>query len=127
MPNNVVHFAIHADDIPRARRFYESVFGWRFEAWGPPDFFLIETGSESDPGIRGALQKRRDSVEGKGVIGFECTVGVESVEKVAAEIDANGGRVTTPKITIPSVGWLVQFEDTEGNVVCAMQYDSSAE
>lgn len=41
MPTNVVYFAIHADDVARARRFYQNVFGWRFEAWGPPGFFLI--------------------------------------------------------------------------------------
>ena len=39
MPNNVAPFAIHADDLPRARQFYERAFGWHFEPWGPPDFF----------------------------------------------------------------------------------------
>src|ERR1700677_2630636 len=41
MPNNLSSFAIHVDDTDRARAFYEAVFGWRFEAWGPPDFYLI--------------------------------------------------------------------------------------
>ena len=36
MPNDVAHFAIHADDCQRAKRFYEEVFGWTFEPWGPP-------------------------------------------------------------------------------------------
>ena len=27
MPNNIKHFAIHAEDIPRARTFYEKTFG----------------------------------------------------------------------------------------------------
>ena len=30
--NDVQHFAVAADDVERARRFYEAVFGWRFEA-----------------------------------------------------------------------------------------------
>ena len=46
MPH-VAHFAINADDVPRARRFYERVFGWKFSAWGPPEFYKIETGSEA--------------------------------------------------------------------------------
>ncbi len=29
---NVRHFAINADDLPRARRFYERVFAWSFQA-----------------------------------------------------------------------------------------------
>jgi hypothetical protein len=33
------HVAINADDVQRARRFYEAVFGWRFEPWGPPNFY----------------------------------------------------------------------------------------
>jgi predicted enzyme related to lactoylglutathione lyase len=37
MPNNIAHFAIDADNVPRARRFYEAVFGWRFTPWGPPE------------------------------------------------------------------------------------------
>ncbi len=28
---NVRHFAINADDLSRARRFYERVFGWTFD------------------------------------------------------------------------------------------------
>jgi predicted enzyme related to lactoylglutathione lyase len=31
MPNNVSYFAINADDVPRAGKFYEAVFGWSFE------------------------------------------------------------------------------------------------
>ena len=41
MPNDVSFFAINADDVPRARQFYSAVFGWKFEPWGPPGFYLI--------------------------------------------------------------------------------------
>ena len=43
--SQVAHFAINADDLPRARRFYEQVFGWTFQAWGPPGFYMIDSGS----------------------------------------------------------------------------------
>ena len=33
------HLAINADDVPRAKAFYESVFGWRFQPWGPPEYY----------------------------------------------------------------------------------------
>ncbi|MEM6928737.1 MAG: VOC family protein [Myxococcota bacterium] len=36
MCNPVVHFAIYYDDTDRARAFYETVFGWSFEARGRP-------------------------------------------------------------------------------------------
>jgi predicted enzyme related to lactoylglutathione lyase len=126
MTNNVVHFAIHADDLPRARRFYERVFGWRFRPWGPPDFYLIATGNEPDPGIHGALQKRHQPVQGTGMIGYECTISVESVDETAAAVEANGGKVIMPKTVIAGVGHLIHFEDTEGNIACAMYYDEKA-
>jgi len=124
---NVSHFDVQADDLSRARRFYETVFEWKFNPWGPPDFFLIATGKEADPGIHGALTKRRTHVEGKPMFGYECTISVANVDETAAAIEANGGQVTLPKTCINGVGWIIQFLDTEGNVVCAMQYDENAE
>jgi predicted enzyme related to lactoylglutathione lyase len=126
MPNDVAHFAIHADDCQRAKRFYETVFGWSFEPWGPPDFWLIQT---SPGALRGALQKRREPVAGKGMIGYECTISVADLDPIATAIEANGGTVTTtttPPLVIETVGTLLVFEDTEGNVVGAMRYDDPA-
>jgi len=109
MANNVVHFDIHADDLSRARRFYERVFGWRFRAWGPPDFLLIQTGPDSEPGIHGALTRRHDPVTGRGMIGFECTISVDAIDATAAAIEANGGKISLPKTVIATVGTLIQF------------------
>jgi uncharacterized protein len=123
MPNHVSHFAINADDLQRARRFYENVFGWRFEPWGPPGFYLIHTGTAADPGVLGALQKRRELVPGQRTIGYECTVGVDSADAAAKAAEANGGNVILAKTIIPTVGELVWLQDPEGNIVGAMKYD----
>lgn len=122
MANDIVHFAIHYDDGPRAKAFYENMFGWRFEPWGPPGFWLIET-SPGAP-VRGALQERRAPVDGDGMIGFECTVSVDDVEATARAVERNGGEVVFAPMRIEGVGTLIQFRDTERNVVCAMQYDA---
>jgi len=126
MPNNVVHFAIHADDPQRARRFYESVFGWRFLAFGPPDFYQIKTGTEADPGILGAVQHRRYNVAGREMIGYECSISVADVDATAAAVEASGDKVAMPKTAIPGVGWLIKFLDTEGNLACAIRFDANA-
>ncbi|MGI8838291.1 MAG: VOC family protein [Pyrinomonadaceae bacterium] len=123
MPSNLKHFAVHAGDVGRARKFYEQAFGWQFTAWGPLGFFLIKTGTDDDPGVQGALQGRREVVAGKPMFGFECTLGVESIDDTINAVEANGGKIVMPKFHIPTVGTLVFFEDTEGNVVGAMQYD----
>jgi predicted enzyme related to lactoylglutathione lyase len=125
--NHVAHFAINADDMNRARRFYEQVFGWRFEAWGPPGFFQITTSAGREPGPLGALQKRRELIPGERTVGYECTVSVDDVDAVTAAVVANGGTILIPKTLIPTVGHLIFFRDPEGNAVGAMQYDSKAQ
>ena len=123
MPNNVKHFSINADDVPRACKFYEAAFGWQFTPWGPPGFYLIRTGTAADPGVHGALQGRREIVPGKPMFGLECTIGVASIDEAIAAIEANGGKIVMPKFHIPTVGTLIYFEDTEGTVIGAMQYE----
>lgn len=120
MPNDVKHFAIHADDCQRARRFYEATFGWTFEPWGPPNFWLIRT---SPDGIRGALQERRVPAQGQGMTGYECTISVEDLDATARAIEQHGGKITMPPMHLETVGTLLMFTDTEGNTVGAMQYD----
>jgi predicted enzyme related to lactoylglutathione lyase len=126
MPNNLVKFAINADDVSRARRFYEKVFDWRFEPWGPPDFYLIQTGNEPASGVGGLMQQRRELVKGVRMIGYECTVGVENIDETIRAIGANNGTIVMPKFHIPTVGSGTYFNDPEGNVACAMQYEPRA-
>lgn len=120
---NVAHFAINADDLDRARTFYASVFGWRFEPWGPPGFFRIITEDAQRKSPLGALQQRRSLSADRSLNAFECTIAVDDVDRAAREIVAQGGRILMPKATIPGVGALVFFEDTEGNIAGAMQYE----
>lgn len=122
MPNNIAHFDVQADDVERARRFYERVFGWRFDAWGPPDFYLIHTGTAKDPGIHGSVSKRPEPVAGRGRIGFECTISVDDLGAIKAAILANGGKIVFEEYEIVGVGRMIRFEDSEGNVACAMHY-----
>jgi predicted enzyme related to lactoylglutathione lyase len=120
MPNDIAHFAIHAGDCERAKAFYETVFQWKFRPWGPPGFWLIET---SPGAVGGSLQKRQHPVSGRGQIGYECTIAVEDVRAAAAAIDKAGGKVLMSPFIIERVGTLVNFQDPEGNFVCAMQYE----
>jgi uncharacterized protein len=124
MPNDLDFFAINADDVPRARKFYETVFGWSFEPWGPPNFYLIDTSNE--PTVKGALQERRELARGQKMIGFECTITVADIDKALRTIEANGGRLAAPKFHIPTVGTVAYFFDTEGNVAGLRQPEQTA-
>ncbi len=122
MPNHVKFFSIMVDDDVRARKFYEAVFGWTFEDWGPPGFFLIR-----GAGLEGSLHKRQEPLTGTGFRAFEITVGVADVDDIARRVTAAGGTITMPKMRIETVGELIYFDDTEGNRVGAMTYDDAYE
>jgi predicted enzyme related to lactoylglutathione lyase len=56
--------------------------------------------------------------------GMELTFGVDDIEETIAAIEAAGGRILTPPFHIEGVGRLAWFQDTEGNIAGAMQYES---
>ena len=122
MPNPVRHFAIQAEDVERARRFYERVFGWRLTAWGPPEFYLIHTGDDPDDRHQGALQRRAEPLDGTGMRGFECTIDVQDLDAIRMAIVAHGGTLLSEPFTIQAVGRLCFFADCEGNRAGVMQY-----
>lgn len=124
MTANLSTFGIHVDDVDRAIGFYEAVFGWTFEPWGPPGFYLIHTGDEASPGIQGLMHKRLEPRTGTGLNGLEPTFAVDDVDAVLAAVRANGGTVTMDKAPIPTVGVLIRFLDTEGNDIGAMKYET---
>ncbi|WP_145753415.1 VOC family protein [Nitrospirillum amazonense] len=126
MANTLVHFAIHADNIARARTFYGKVFAWDFQQYGPSDFFQIKHRDGSHQPVLGALESRKYNPAEKDMIGYECSISVDDVDATAAAVVAAGGKILMEKTAIPTVGWIIKFEDTEGNVACAINFDSAA-
>ena len=125
----LAHFSINVDNMERAQAFYGGVFGWKFHAYGPPGFFMIESfGSDASavPAI-GSIQGRRELVPGVRMNGFECTIAVSDIDAAIASIEKLGGTIVMAKCTLPSIGHLAFFRDPEGNLAGAMQYDSKAE
>jgi len=86
---------------------------------------MITTGNAEAPGIRGALRKRHEVTPDKPIYGFECSISVEDINATVSAIKAHGGKIVVPKTRIPGAGTLVMFEDTEGNIVTAVQYETS--
>ncbi|MFI4976712.1 MAG: VOC family protein [Caulobacterales bacterium] len=122
MPALMRHFSINADDVQRAKRFYEAVFDWTFEPWGPPDFYLTNNAGEAFG--RGSLQGRREIKPGARMLGFEVTMAVQDIDATIAAVQAAGGTMVMQPYHIETVGTLIWFEDTEGNLVGAMKYDA---
>ncbi len=116
------HLALNADDVQRAKAFYERVFGWKLEPWGPPDYYQAADAH----GVITALHGRRELTPGAKMLGFEATLAVDDLDETMAAIEAAGGKIATRPFYIEGVGRLVYFADTEGNLVGAMKYDQDA-
>jgi hypothetical protein len=95
-----VHFEFVADNPERARKFYQTVFGWKIEKWkGPLEYWLITTGDKGQPGIDGGFG-RRESTEDT----FVNMIEVPDVDKYAKLVEKSGGTIVRPKQAIPGVG-----------------------
>ncbi|GAB4242713.1 MAG: VOC family protein [Ekhidna sp.] len=125
MKNDLTHFAIYIDDMERAKNFYADLFDWSFNTYGADDFFQIKGSPEESAPPIGALQSRKYSPIDEKITGFECSIGVLDIDEIIEKIEAGNGKIVMPKTEIPHVGWLVKFLDTEGNIVCAIQYINS--
>lgn len=117
MPNPIVHFEIPADDVARARTFYESVFGWKIKQFpmppGGPEYYGVTTRKDGEDGINGGLMKR--NMPGQP---FANYVAVKSIDDFAGKIQANGGTLIMPRQEIaPGMGSIAVFKDTEGNMM----------
>ncbi len=124
MNTTLTHFAIYTDDMERAKKFYDNIFEWGFNSYGPQDFLQIKTGKSDDSELIGALQSRSYSPVQEKVIGLECSFNVQNIDDLIERVKQNGGTIVMPKTAIPYVGWIVKFLDTEGNLICGIQYDN---
>ena len=80
--NRFTHFELVTDDFEKTAEFYRAVFGWNVYKWeGPVDYWLVETGDTSTPGINGGLMKR----PAPDVRNWLNYIAVESVEATVAK------------------------------------------
>ena len=120
--SKVVHFEIPADDIPRAKEFYGSIFGWQLQDMdtGGADYTIVmttpvdpQTQLPTEPGaINGGMMKRADDTPSPVI-----TIEVGSIDDALKLIEAEGGSVVRPRTEIPGMGAFAYFKDTETNVV----------
>jgi uncharacterized protein len=120
MKNPIEYFEIPADDVDRAKRFYEKIFDWKIEKFEKDsDYWFVMTTEVGDdewtpkePGaINGGLVKRDQ--QGEPPVNY---VTVDAIDKTSALIEKNGGRLIHKKTPMGEWGWWALFKDTEGNI-----------
>jgi hypothetical protein len=111
--NRFTHFELATDDLEKTAAFYREVFGWGVYKWeGPVDYWLVDTGDASTPGINGGLMQAGGDF--KGTIN---TIEVDDIDAAIARVKANGGEMIMDKDTIPGVGYQAYFKDNVGIIV----------
>lgn len=120
----IVHFDISADDLARAKAFYENLFGWKIRTMeGFADYYEIETTENNGKAsVGGGLTKRNNSVQA----GITNYIGVESIDDSLEKLNSLGGKILLAKQAIPGHGYLAVGTDTENNVIGLFQDDTYA-
>lgn len=118
----MVHFEIPADNVLRAKKFYEKTFGWKITRFDAPgmEYWMVQATDvdkkrmPTKPGaINGGLLKRQNPSQP-----FMNYVSVDSIDAMLKVVQKNGGKICMPKMEIgKGMGWIAAFQDTEGNMM----------
>ncbi|MFN8359961.1 MAG: VOC family protein [Candidatus Kapaibacterium sp.] len=117
--NPVMYFEIPVNDIDRAMTFYAAVFTVDFdkETIDNNEMALFPFADERS-GISGALAKGEIYKPTKdGVVIYFRT---ENINTTIQSATAHGGEILYPK-TDNGIGFVAEFEDTEGNRIALFQ------
>jgi uncharacterized protein len=121
----IVHFEIPSDDIERAKKFYNELFGWKIEKWAgaddrqltsaatgqPMEYWMVTTTDDNgNNAIGGGLMKRVQREQQ-----INNYINVRSVDEYSEKVEKLGGRVVAPKHAIPGMGYFTICVDTENN------------
>ena len=116
MKNPVSYFEIPVQDLEKAIKFYNSVFGFEFEKDdidGNEMAFFPQL--ENGKGISGALAKGETYKPSK--TGTLIYFDTENIDEILIKVGKNGGKTLYPKTSIGELGFVAEFEDCEGNKI----------
>jgi predicted enzyme related to lactoylglutathione lyase len=136
-PNPVVHFEMGYNDRDRMVKFYESVFGWDTQKFGPEmgNYVVAHTAETSKDGmvqqkgaINGGFYQKTDDPTSHAP---SVVVSVDDVKASLKAVVAAGGKNlgtrdqkgqhTMEPQMIPGVGLWISVQDTEGNRFSILQ------
>jgi len=116
-PTNAVNwFEIPVNNMEKAKKFYESVFGVQLSPLnlGQLNMSLFPM-AQGAAGAAGSLVKANSYVPSHA--GSMVYFSVDDIEATLARVAKNGGKILNPKVNIGEYGFVGHFEDCEGNRV----------
>jgi uncharacterized protein len=117
--NGVVHFEVPANDIERAKKFYQ-IFDWTYTDMQDMNYVIAKT-VECDENnmpkelgkINGGFYKRSDGGSPNPVI----VIDVPNLDEYLEKVKEAGGSIFIEKRKVGEMGFYAQVKDTEGNIV----------
>lgn len=125
--DKVQHFEIPADDLTRAKKFYETVFGWNTMDFPMPGMTYVglhtgpvdEKNMPKEPGfINGGMFERNPKFPAQGPV---VAITVDNIEASLGKLKDAGGTILTEIMRIADMGLYAYAKDTEGNVIGVWQ------
>ena len=112
--NPVGWFEVYVQDMPRAKKFYETVLQLKLTKLDSPMEMWAFPMSMDLPGASGSLVKIKDVPSGGNstLVYFSC----EDCAVEASRVEASGGRIGREKLSIGQYGFIALAFDTEGNM-----------
>ena len=116
--NPVGWFEIYVQDMDRAKKFYEAVLHvelMKLESPDPEIEMLAFPMNMEAGGASGALAKMEGCPSGGmgTLVYFSC----EDCASEASRVEAAGGKICKPKMSIGQYGFIALVNDTEGNMI----------
>jgi len=128
----IVHFQIPTDDIERSKKFYNELFGWKFDKFPSSsssepmsegmEYWMISTTDYKGNQALGGGMMRRQSPQ-QGIANY---FDVKSVQEYSAKVEQLGGKVITQKTPVPGMGYFAICTDTENNTFGIFEADETA-
>ncbi len=118
---NIVWFDIPADNMDRAKTFYNKLFGWKIKAFpGMADYWHVDTGGADDTPDGGLMPRKHAQHT------ITNYIFVKSAANSAAKVEKLGGKICLAKTAVPQMGYFVICQDTEGNMFALWERNEKA-
>jgi predicted enzyme related to lactoylglutathione lyase len=114
MGNPFVHLDLVCDDPDAAKKFYGSVFDWKFLEFPEMRWTGIDVGEGVGGGL-GGKQSPSDQTS------WTAYVGVDDVKATIAKAEAAGATIVVPYMEVGGMGWLGVFVDPQGATIGVWQ------
>ncbi|MFL5763215.1 MAG: VOC family protein [Bacteroidia bacterium] len=113
--NSINWFEIPATDIPRAKKFYEQIFGIKMEEMEMPGMkYCMFPFNPANGKVAGALAQSQIHIPGTtgAIIYLNAN---PNLQDVLDRVETAGGKITMSKTSIGGNGFMGFFLDSEGN------------